>query len=239
MKMLILPSTFITLSAIAGLALSCARSTRKVGLSLAALAVTLYTIFGSGPISFLLLGHLEFGIRPATDQERAGVRTIVVLAGHAEPDGDIPLSSRLNSASAFRVLEALRLFRLAPEDATVIVSGTGPVPQILRDMLTASGIPADRVQIDESPSTLESARHLSRVLGGAPFLLVTSAGHMPRAIRVFQKAGTDPHPAPTHYLTRRNWLAVRFLPSPIHLAYSDLAVSEYTALFWYRLNGWV
>jgi uncharacterized SAM-binding protein YcdF (DUF218 family) len=79
-----------------------------------------------------------------------------------------------------------------------------------------------------------------KVMGdGVIFLLVTSAGHIPRAMGVFRKLGMNPRAAPTYYLTRRNWLAVQYLPSPLHLQYSDLAVSEYAALFWYRLNGWL
>jgi uncharacterized SAM-binding protein YcdF (DUF218 family) len=238
-KYLVLPSSLIILSALAGLALLCFRSTRKWGVSLSVTALVFYLIFGAGPVAFLLLGHLEYQIPPATVSERAGARTIVVLAGYAESDIDMPVSSRVNSASAFRLLEAISLFQSVP-DSTVIVSGAGAVPAIMRDLLVAAGIPAERIQVNaDSSSTLESTIHLIPTLGRTPFLLVTSAGHMPRAMRVFEKAGMTPRAVPTHYLVRRNWLAIQYLPSPLHLEYSDLAVSEYAALFWYYLRGWV
>ena len=70
-----------------------------------------------------------------------------------------------------------------------------------------------------------------------PFILVTSAGHMPRSMHVFKKAGLNPIPAPTHYLTRKNNLAISYLPSPLHLRYSDLAIHEYAAILWYHVKN--
>ncbi|MEQ1794893.1 MAG: YdcF family protein [Nitrospira sp.] len=239
LKHLILPSTLITWSAVAGLFLLCARSTRKWGVSLSLAAFAAYIFFASGPVSFFLLGYLEYRIVPSAVLAREGIRTVVVLAAHAEFDNHIPLSSRVNGAAAVRLLEALSLFQSSPE-STVIVSGGGEVPIIMRDVLVSAGIPSERIVVDaESFRTVESAVHLSVRLGTAPFLLVTSAGHMPRAMAVFQKAGMSPLAVPTHYVTKQNWLAIQYLPSPVHLEYSDWAVSEYAALLWYRMKGWV
>lgn len=238
-KYLLLPSTLISLSAVVGLVLLSFRSTRKYGVVLSTTAFAAYMIFASGPVAFLLLGHIEYQIAPSGASEREGVRTIVVLAAHAEPDEGIPLSSRINGAAAFRLLEALSLYRSAPE-SMVIVSGAGLVPVIMRDVLVSSGIPADHIAVEaESSSTFESAQHLAARLGTAPFLLVTSAGHMPRAMGAFQKLRMVPLAVPTHYMTKANWLAIQYLPSPVYLGYSDLAVSEYAAWYWYRLRGWL
>lgn len=227
------------LSGAASLVLLCFRSGRPLGMRLGVTALVLYAIFGAGPVSYLLLGHLEYQIPPANAAERSDVRTIVILAAHAEPEPAIPLSSHVNSASAFRILEVIKLFREAP-DSVVIVSGAGEVPSVMQEVLVSAGVPGDRLRLDaDSFSTVESAKHLIPVLDGSPFLLVTSAGHMPRAFKVFEKAGLRPRAAPTHYLTRRNWMAIQYLPSPIHLQYSDLAVSEYEAILWYRLHGWL
>jgi len=238
-KYLLLPSNLIFVSLSAGLLLLCSRATRSWGNYLTGFALCLYLLFGTGPVAFLLLGHLEYQIVPATAQERHRVRTLVVLTGHAEPDPDIPLSSRVNSTSAIRLLEVLNQSHLEP-DLNIIVSGGGGVPEIMRDVLVSSGVPEQRIRVDaNSLSTYESAKNLSSMVGTMPFLLVTSAGHMPRAMGVFLKAGGDPRPVPTHYMTRRNWLAIQYLPKLSHLEYSDLAVFEYSALVWYRINGWL
>lgn len=238
-KYIVLPSSTVTIGLIASFVLVCIRPVRRWGVSAGIVALATYAIFGAGPVSFFLLGSLEYQIPPATIAEQKEIYTIAVLTGYAEYDPDHPLSSQVNSASAFRLLEVLKLFRSAP-GSTVIISGAGEVATIMRDVLVSSGIPAEQVRVDsDSFSTIESARHLAPTLGERPFLLVTSAGHMPRAIGVFRKAGTAPLPVPTHYLTRRNSLATQYFPSPVHLECSDLAISEYAALIWYYLNGWI
>ena len=238
-KYLVMPSSIITIGVIAGFVLACIRPARRWGVAAGFVALATYAIFGAGPVSFFLLGSLEYQISPATILEQKVADTIVVLTGYAEYDIDHPLSSQVNSASAFRLLEVMKLFQSAPS-SMVIVSGAGEVPTIMRDVLVSSGIPAGQVHVDsDSSSTFESARHLAPALGKKPFLLVTSAGHMPRAIGAFRKVGAAPLPLPTHFLTRRNSLATPYFPSPVHLECSDLAFSEYAALVWYYVNGWI
>jgi len=238
-KYVVMPSSIVTIGVIAGFVLACIRPARRWGLSAGIVALATYAIFGAGPVSFSLLGSLEYRIPPATILEQKEIDTIAVLAGYAEYDIDYPLSSQVNSASAFRLLEVLKLFRSTPS-STVFISGAGEVPTIMRDVLVSSGIPAGQIRVDaDSFSTFESARHLVPVLGKKPFLLVTSAGHMPRAIGAFRKVGTAPLPIPTHFLTRRNSRATPYFPSPGHLECSDLAFSEYAALVWYYVNGWI
>lgn len=238
-KYLLLPSNQIMLSALMGLGLLCSRWPRRWGGWLSLWAFTLYMVFASGPVAFLLLGHLEYQVPSATASQREGIRTIVVLSAYAEPEPSFPLSSRVSSGTAFRLLEAINLFWKAP-DSRVIVSGGGVAPGIMRDVLISAGVPSDHIVVDDqSLSTFESAIHLTPILGAAPFLLVTSAGHMPRAMGAFEKVGGAPRAVPTHYLSRKNWLAIQYLPSPVHLGYSDLAVLEYAALCWYRFKGWV
>lgn len=226
------------MAALICVALACFRRARSWAIISGALALSIFLVFGSGPVSFLLLGSLEFQIPPVGQVERRQAVTIVVLAGYAEFDPDHPVSSQVNSNSAFRLLESLMLFQSRP-DSTVIISGKGEVAGVMRDVVILSGVPAEQVIVDSvSSSTYESAKNLSPRLGQTPFLLVTSAGHMPRSMGAFKKAGSRPLPVPTDYMTKRNPLATQYLPSPVHLHYSDLAISEYVALIWYRFNGW-
>jgi uncharacterized SAM-binding protein YcdF (DUF218 family) len=235
-KYLVLPSSLMTISLLAGLVLLLFRRTKR-GLWVGLGGVVIYLVFGAGPVSFLLLGALEFRIPPVDLSERERSETIVVLAGYGESDPDHPLSSRVNGTSAIRLLETVMLYKSRPT-ATVFVSGFDDVARIMRDIIVSAGVPDDQVITDvASKNTYESAVHLAPMLGNKPFLLVTSAGHMPRAMGVFLKAGTHPLPVPTDYMTKRNPLATNYLPSPVHLYYADLAISEYAALAWYYLKG--
>ena len=106
-KYLVLPSSVMTISALLSLALAGFRPARKWAWGLGLLALLMYAIFGAGPVSYLLLGSLEFRVPPADRAELSEAGPIVVLAGYAEADRDYPLSSQVNSTSAIRLLEAL------------------------------------------------------------------------------------------------------------------------------------
>lgn len=236
-KYLLLPSSLVTFSLLAGVILIAVRPMRRGGVWLCIGGIAIYLVFGAGPISFLLLGALEFHIPSVDLKEWEQAETIVVLAGYGEADPNYPLSSRVNRMTAVRLLEAVMLSNQHPH-ATLIVSGTNEVADLMRNILVSAGVPADRIMTDSlSRHTHESAVNLAPLLGNKPFLLVTSAGHMPRAMGAFRKVGTQPLPAPTDFLTKRNPLATNYLPSPLHLHYSDLAISEYAALAWYSLKG--
>ncbi len=238
-KYLVLPSNLMTISVLVGLGLVLFPITRKTGCWVTSMGLFIYVVFGSGPVSFLLLGLLEFQIPPSDRTEREQAAAVVVLAGYGESDPDHPLSSRVNTMSAIRLLETVMLHETHTE-ATVIVSGTGEVAHIMREILVSAGVSAHQITVDDrSISTYESAMHVAPLVGSKPFLLVTSAGHMPRAIGAFRKAGIHPLAVPTDYLTKRNPLATTYLPSPLHLHDSDLAISEYAALAWYALKGWI
>jgi uncharacterized SAM-binding protein YcdF (DUF218 family) len=239
LKYILLPSNLIMFGGVVGAVLLCARKTRIWGIRASLCTLMLYLVIASGPVAFLLLGGLEYQISPATEVERKDVNIIVVLAAYAENNRDIPVSSRVSSGTAYRLLETIALFEAAPE-ATVVVSGGGVAPAAMQEVLVSAGIPSGQIVVDgDSYSTFESAMHLRQKLGTRPFLLVTSAGHMPRAFGVFRKAGMASLAVPTHFLTKRNWLAIQYLPSPQHLTYSDLALSEYGALLWYSMKGWI
>ena len=111
--------------------------------------------------------------------------------------------------------------------------------------------PAVIVQEPDSLNTYENAVNVKRLLEERQIqrvLLVTSAMHMPRALRIFQRQGLDVIPAPTDFLTtavdpdappaslEAQLLAA--LPDAGRLATTTLALKEYVGLVVYRLRGW-
>jgi len=101
------------------------------------------------------------------------------------------------------------------------------------------------VLADSSRNTREDAIEVVRVIRelGSPYeiLLVTSAMHMPRAVRLMRKQGIEVHPAPADYHANRfrQWKLMDFLPRADALMESTLALHEYFGLVAYRLLGWI
>ncbi len=72
------------------------------------------------------------------------------------------------------------------------------------------------------------------------FVLVTSAGHMPRSMALFRKLGMAPIPAPAEYLVREREGGVRpgmFFPEADNLVMAEKAFHEYMGLVWAWISG--
>jgi uncharacterized SAM-binding protein YcdF (DUF218 family) len=134
-------------------------------------------------------------------------------------------------------VEGALLWKQCP-DCHVVVSGTSPTTDVLASLLVALGVPRASVELDnEGVNTAASAQNVRRLVGDAPFYLVTSAGHLPRAMAVFGAARLQPLPAPTDHRLPRSVDDGGWFLSPFHLQASDLAVHERVGAWWYRLRG--
>ena len=109
---------------------------------------------------------------------------------------------------------------------------------IMGEHLQRLGVPPAQLTIEGGAhDTAESAARLHERLAGRSAFLVTSAGHMRRAMGAFLKQGIRAIPAPTDYQMPRSLRAASWTQSPRHLKVADLAVREYFALAWYHLSG--
>jgi len=232
------PSGFATLLFLAGAAALLVRRMRPWTFPLFAASATVVIVFSSGLAAALLLGPLENSY-PAlrNPQQYPQAQVIAVLTAYAIDDPEMPLSAQMNAPSAFRVLEAANLWSLRP-DCTVVVSGSTPAAHIMARQLRSLGVPENLLKVDgDSDNTAGSADYVKRISGGRPVFLVTSAGHMRRAVGTFRNRGMAPIPAPTDYRLPRTAAVEFWGMSPAHLQASDLAVHEYLGLAWYRLTG--
>jgi uncharacterized SAM-binding protein YcdF (DUF218 family) len=237
-KALILPSNIAIVSMIAGILLMFTNHYRTLTKSLLIFAVSLTVIFSTGPVAALLLSSLEYRypfVKESSDYP--DVKNIVVLTGYAADYPLVPLSSKINSASAFRVLEAKRLHHSCT-DCEIIISGNKPATSLMKELLVTMGVPSGYIREDSiSAHTYISAQTLSKWINDETFYLVTSAGHMPRAIGVFEKLGMNPIPAPTDYQLPKDFLKAELTISPQNLYWSNLAIHEYAGIAWYFVTG--
>jgi len=237
---LLLPSGIIAVLAVVAVVCMSVPRFRRGSAVLLSLALLMYLVFGSGLTAFWMMSTLEYEYPPGQETVSDPVPdTIVVLTGYAKVNNLVPISSHVNASSGFRVLETARIYHRGQRQS-VIISGNDEVPLIMKGLLSGLGVPDKRITTDTvSYNTHESAVHLREQLQGKRFYLVTSAGHMPRAMGVFLKQGLEPVPAPTDYLSSFSMRDSNILPNGQHLAISDLAVHEYLALIWYRLLDWL
>ncbi|HPB74798.1 MAG TPA: ElyC/SanA/YdcF family protein [Chromatiaceae bacterium] len=173
----------------------------------------------------------------------AGIAAIVVLGGGWWPNDQWPSGSQLSDSSAQRLLEGVRLARALPA-ARLILTGAdrqGEIPPVALGYAQAArelGIAPERIQVLDTPvDTAQEARAVRAVLAGdSPLILVTSAAHLPRAMRHFQALGLDPIPAPTQHLAGRatGRRLADWLPSASHLRKTEAAWHEYLGLLAWR-----
>lgn len=218
---------------------------------LATLSVVLLTIAANKQVGYALIGSLEHQYAPLPEFSRAAdlpasvaaCRYVVVLGGgHAEAE-ELPSTGRLSTAALARLVEGIRLWRLLPE-ARLVTSGHGAPghpdhSEILARAAVSLGVPRDRIlQLTDPRDTAEEAVALRRLLGDAPFVLVTSASHMPRAMGLCRGQSLQAVPAPADFVTRGEKFQWGDLGWDLSgLERSTKAVSERLGLVWTRLRG--
>lgn len=237
-KGLVLPSNIAAALLLAAVILTFKPSHRRKAVVAFTLGSLMFLVFSNGVVATALIGPLENRYPPMSDTGRyKDVTDIVVLTAFATADERMPLSSRAGSSTLYRVTEVIDLYSRTDSER-VYVSGDAIAGNVMVELLINGGVPQDVIALDSnSANTSQSPQQLASTLVGTEFFLVTSAGHMPRAMGVFRKLGLSPVPVPTDFQLPQDPLSASMLPSPFHLQVSDLAVHEYVGLVWYRITG--
>jgi uncharacterized SAM-binding protein YcdF (DUF218 family) len=208
----------------------------RAGVGLCAAGGCIVYLACIGVVSNLLIGPLESAYPTLSeDAPLQGVAAVVVLGCGYEPRDGIPVTAALDPDGVVRLVEGARLLRhfqaqrlvLSGDPSDRATSATG-YAVLARDL----GVPdAVIVPLPGSNDTREEAVHIARLMGARPFLLVTSAYHMPRAMKLMERAGAHPVPAPTGYLTGGRAPGWRLaVPSSSALRRSERALHEYLGL---------
>ncbi len=222
----------------------CERAARRAGLVLAVLWCGLYTV-STAWVPNAMIKQLESHYS-RIKQVNPNIHWVVVLGGGAAENLEVPASDALSGPSLKRVLEGVRLYRKLPE-AKLILSGAGrakpgfTVAERFAEFTDWMPVPkAHRILEADSINTADEARWIQPLVGEAPFYLVTSALHMPRAMMLFEKQGLHPVAAPSDYLlieqaAREPWR--HGMPTLGHLILFNIAWHEYLGMLWGKLRG--
>jgi uncharacterized SAM-binding protein YcdF (DUF218 family) len=186
-------------------------------------------------------------------------QVLVLLGGGTDPPDPPRRMVEINSAGD-RVLYAAQLYREGKTDFILVSGGlldwerraTTPA-QDMASLLVWMRVPQSAIwEQGESHNTYEDALFCAEILKEkkiGKILLVTSAWHMPRSVKLFQAQGLDVIPIPTDYnVTKKGWdqilgedwrtFILNLFPSVNNLALTTKMLKEYLGLFVYGLRGW-
>ncbi|PIZ03994.1 MAG: hypothetical protein COY58_06510 [Gammaproteobacteria bacterium CG_4_10_14_0_8_um_filter_38_16] len=204
-------------------------------------------LFAFNPISNCLLNSLQSRYTPLMTIPN-GVTQVVVLGGGVSGGKNYPPNLTLNSASLSRLVEGIRLLKVLETThpkAQLILSGgrvfrSPAVAGTMRNTAVMLGVNRKNTVLEDgSQDTRQEALFLQKTLGGNPFLLVTSAYHMPRAMDLFQDLGMHPIAAPTQYIRSQHDSLLWYIPNANSVVVSDIAIHEYLGLLWARIRGYI
>ncbi|MGG5835579.1 envelope biogenesis factor ElyC [Huaxiibacter chinensis] len=189
-------------------------------------------------------------LRPIEDkyptwQGKQKVEYVVVLGGGYTWDPNWAPSSNLINNSLPRLNEGIRLWMANPGSKMIFTGAaakTNPVSTAEAGARVAESLGVPRsaiITLDSPKDTEEEAAAVKEAIGDAPFLLVTSASHLPRAMIFFEQAGLHPLPAPANQLAIEAPLNPweKLIPSPAWLMHSDRVGYETLGRLWQWLKG--
>jgi len=211
---------------------------RRISAALWVAAASLVYLSATSPVADGLLAPLEGRYPPLKDvRNLPPVRYIVVLGGGYAPHDGIPVTAALGCDGLARITEGVRLMREI-HGARLVVSGGASGGQAASAIGYAKfavdfGVdPTAIVELDKSLDTAAEASSVAALVGKSTFILVTSAYHMPRAMRLMRLAGVHPIPAPTGQLAPRKIdFGLRgWIPQSTSLRKTDRALHEYMGL---------
>ncbi len=233
---LILPPG-IFISAFVLLSIKSFRKQRRIALCFIGAAVFLY-LSSISLISDSLMRPLENKYHLPAE---INGDVLILLGGGATLDTpNLSAKGHLSPIAANRLLTCVQLYHRL--QLPIIVTGgqvyktTGREALIARKILLDLEVPNDKIIIEaDSLNTTQNALNVKQILNQRRFrqpILITSAFHLPRAVRQFQKVEIDviPFPADYHGNVSFRFSSRQLIPSAAALNEVSLALKEYLGL---------
>ncbi len=219
------------------------RDKTKAAKLMLALSILWLFFFSYPPVVNRLLYSIESKY-PTLQNAPKHIKYIYVLGGGHHADESLPITSQLHEASVVRLGEGIRLYHQLHEEASIIVSGyrglCDPTPHAVmqKRLALTLGVKKEKIILSPEPrDTEEEAIAAKKLLGEKPFILVTSASHMTRAMKFFNKLGLNPIPAPTNHLASIQYPDYTKFFSSDALENSRIIFHEILGLIWQKIKG--
>lgn len=239
------PSNSFLILTVLGLVLAWGRW-RRTGLSIATIGAVGFVLWGISPVGLWLIRPLETRYPPPDLPEE--VAGIIVLGGSVMPPLTEAWEQPALNGRAERLTEAVALANRHP-DAPIAFSG-GPWKTSGSDMSEAAvaerflremGVENPLIREANAANTHDNAQLLAAALDketGEPWILITSAYHMPRAAGLFARTDLHVIPYPVDYKTTPDSSGWWYEAADGAVG-ADFALREWVALLTYYWRGWI
>lgn len=196
-------------------------------------------IIGYSPFSNALIKPLESQYKAYTKIDSSINYILVLGSGHVTND-DVSKISQLSNSALMRISEGIRIYRQL-NNAKIIFSGYAgedvktPHAFIAKDVAISLGVSKENILTqEEAKDTKEEAELVSKIVAKQKFILVTSAFHMPRAMKIFQNENLNPIAAPTDFLSKEDGDYLRE-PRAKEIRKTEVAMHEYIGTLWHDI----
>lgn len=240
---LLLPLPLLLLIMASGLFLLWFSRWQKTGKIILSSAWLILLLISLQPVADGLLAPVEN--RFATWRGNQKVDYVVVLGGGYTWNPQWAPGSNMIGNSLPRLVEGIRLWRENPGSKMIFTGAAAQNNPVSSAEVTARvaqtlGVPRGNIiTLDKPRDTSQEAIEVAKVVGSHPFLLVTSASHLPRAMLFFQRQGLHPLPAPANQLAIASPLNAweRVIPSALWLGHSERAIYESLGRIWQTITS--
>lgn len=243
----LLPLPFGLIWITLGIVLLIAHRAKRLRNALFTIGFLIILAFSFSPFSFALLNQLQSQYTPLMTIPK-DVTQVVVLGGGVSGGKNYPPNLNLNSASLSRLVEGIRLYKIIRTDnvdAQLVLSGgrvfqSPTVAGKMKNTAVMLGVnPNNTALEDGSLDTRQEAVFLKKIVETKPFILVTSAYHMPRSMALFKDLGMHPIAAPTQFMGHHENSILWYIPCSNSLGVSDVAIHEYLGILWGEFKGYI
>ena len=196
-------------------------------------------LFSYPPFSNFLVQNLENQYQKYDYKQ--DIQYIHVLGNGHNTDETQPISSHVSDAGTKRVLEGVIIHKQIP-NSKIIFTGyagdTNTTNAVMNSKLAlALGVSQESMIINGSPTdTREEAEFMKTIVESEPFILVTSATHMPRSMMLFESLGLHPIAAPTNFY-KSEFDGLFKAPNTTAFKITTTAMHEYIGILWAKIRS--
>jgi len=172
---------------------------------------------------------------------KQNIEYIHVLGSSHDTDNSQPISSQISDTGVKRVVEGVIIHKKILNSKLIFTGFAGETDtsnaRMNAKLAEALGVSRKDMLINPLPrDTKEEALFTKTVVGAKPFVLVTSASHMPRAMMLFKSLGMHPIAAPTNFY-KEDFRGYLRAPNVHALYISTIAIHEYIGIAWAKLKS--